>query len=145
TTAPTISWKIDESGVDIPIEQIVDPTSPNYLTFADVAPTTNTRVPTLACRGTAGMINPFTGFNRLFQVMLGAIPDYNAPDATGTTVTVCDQHSTRPYFTVQDTSDWQWVTVRPLAAGETRLMPYNIPALRTATELGLALPRVGFY
>ena len=39
TAAPTISWKVDESGVDIPIEQIVDPASPNYLTFADVAPT----------------------------------------------------------------------------------------------------------
>ena len=24
-------------------------------------------------------------------------------------------------------------------------MPYNIPALRQATELGLALPRTGFY
>jgi hypothetical protein len=144
--APTISWKVDESGVDIPIEQIVDPASPNYLTFADVAPTANARIPTLACRGTAGMINPFTGFNTLFQVLLGAIPQYSAIDpVTMMNTTVCDRHSSRPYFTVQDTNDWQWVTVRPLAAGETRLMPYNIPALRTATELGLALPRVGFY
>jgi len=73
------------------------------------------------------------------------IPDYRAPDATGATVTVCDRHSSRPYFTVQDVSDWQWVTVRALNAGETRLMPYDIPALRQATELALALPRVGFY
>lgn len=145
TATPTISWKVDESGVDIPIEQVVDPTSPNYLTFGDVAPTLNTRVPALPCRGTAGMVNSFTGFSTLFQVLLGLIPQYNAPDATGTVVTVCDRHSSRPYFTVADTSDWRWVTVRPLAAGETRLMPYDIPALRSASELGLALPRVGFY
>jgi hypothetical protein len=143
-TAPTVSWKIDESGVDLPIEQIVDPTSPNYLTFADVAPTLNNRAPTIVCRGTTGMINPFTGFNTLFQVMLGLIPQYSTTTA-GVTTTICDRHSSRPYFTVADTQDWRWVTVRPLAAGETRLMPYDIPKLRAATELGLALPRVGFY
>jgi hypothetical protein len=142
--APTISWKIDESGVDIPIEQIVDPTSPNYLTFADVTPTLNARAPTIVCRGTAGMVNPFTGFNTLFQVMLGLVPQY-ATTTAGVTTTICDRHSSRPYFTVQDTSDWKWVNVRALAPGETRLLPYDLPALRRATELALALPRIGFY
>ena len=142
--APTVSWKIDESGLDIPIEEVLDPTSPNYMTFADIAPTLNARAPALPCRGTVGMVNPFTGFNTLFQVLLGLIPQYSTTTA-GVTTDVCDRHSARPYFTIQDTSDWQWVTVRPLAAGETRIMPYNLPALRQATELGLALPRVGFY
>ncbi|HET6149005.1 MAG TPA: hypothetical protein VFH68_15815 [Polyangia bacterium] len=144
TAAPTISWKVDEGAADIPIEDIVDPASPNYLTFADVAPTLNNRTPTLACRGMTGMVNPFTGFNTLFQVMLGLIPQYSTTTA-GVTTTICDRHSSRPYFTVADTQDWQWVTVRPLATGETRLAPYDLPKLRAATELGLALPRVGFY
>ena len=90
------------------------------------------------------MVNPFTGYNTLFQVMLGLVPQY-ATTTAGVTTTVCDRHSSRPYFTVQDVSDWQWVTVRALATGETRLQPYDLPALRRATELGLALPRVGFY
>lgn len=142
--ATTITWKVDESGNDIPIEQIVDPTSPNYLTFADVASTLNNRAPTIVCRGTAGMVNSFNGFSTLFQVMLGLIPQYSTTTA-GVTTDVCDRHSSRPYFTLSDTSDWQWVNVRPLAAGETRVMPYNLPALRSASELALALPRVGFY
>jgi hypothetical protein len=142
--ATTITWKVDESGTDIPIEQIVDPASPNYLTFADVAPTLNNRAPTIVCRGTAGMVNSFNGFSTLFQVMLGLIPQYSTT-ANGVTTDVCDRHSSRPYFTLSDVSDWQWVNVRPLAAGEARVMPYNLPALRQATELGLALPRVGFY
>ncbi len=142
--ATTIAWKVDESGNDIPIEQIVDPTSPNYLTFGDVAPTLNNRAPTIVCRGTAGMVNSFNGFSTLFQVMLGLIPQYSTT-AAGVTTDVCDRHSSRPYFTLSDVSDWQWVSVRALAAGETRVMPYNLPALRQATELALALPRVGFY
>jgi hypothetical protein len=142
--ATTITWKVDESGTDIPIEQIVDPASPNYLTFADIAPMVNNRAPTIVCRGTAGMVNSFNGFSTLFQVMLGLIPQYSTT-ANGVTTDVCDRHSSRPYFTLSDVSDWQWVNVRPLAAGETRLMPYNLPALRQATELGLALPRVGFF
>src|SRR6185503_17823958 len=61
TATPTVSWKIDESGTDIPIEQTLDPSSPNFMTFPDVAPTTG-RVPTLVCRGTAGMVNAYTGY-----------------------------------------------------------------------------------
>ncbi len=142
--ATTVTWKIDESGNDIPIEQIVDPTSPNYLTFADVTPTLNAGKPTIVCRGTAGMVNSFNGFGTLFQVLLGLIPQYSTT-ASGVTTDVCDRHASRPYFTLSDVSDWQWVNVRALAAGETRMMPYNLPALRAATELALALPRVGYY
>jgi hypothetical protein len=145
TGATTISWKVDESGVDIPIEQIVDPASPNYLTFADRAPTVTARIPTVACRGTAGMVNPFTGFGTMFQVLLGMVPRYATTVAGVANTTVCDQTAARPYFTTQDVSDWQWVTVRSLNAGETRMMPYDLPALRKATELALAIPRVGFY
>ncbi|MES1205755.1 MAG: hypothetical protein ABUS79_07435 [Pseudomonadota bacterium] len=143
--APTVSWKVDESGNDIPLEQTLDPSSPNFMVFPDVAPTIAGRVPTLACRGTAGMVNSFTGFNTLFQVLLGLIPQFNAPDAAGVNMTVCDRHASKPIITLDDVSDWQWVTIRALNAGEARLMPYNLPALRKATELALTLPRAGFY
>ena len=142
--ASTIAWKVNESGTDVPIEQFVDPTSPNYLTFGDVAPTLNAGKPTIVCRGTAGMVNAFNGFATLFQVLLGLIPQYSTT-ANSVTTDVCDRHASRPYFTLSDVSDWQWVNVRALAAGETRVMPYNLPALRQATELALALPRVGYY
>jgi hypothetical protein len=42
-------------------------------------------------------------------------------------------------------SDWQWVTVRALNPGEAYVQPYDLPTLRSATELAVALPRVGFY
>jgi hypothetical protein len=73
--------------------------------------------------------------------MLGFIPSYSETQG----VTTCQQHSSKPFFTSADMSDWQWVTTRPLNAGEAELLPYDLPALRTASELGLKLPRVGFF
>ena len=140
TTA--LAWKVDESGTDIPLEQTLDPSSPNYMVFADVAPVTaSTRTPAMPCRGMVGMINPYKGYGQLFQVLLGYIPNYSLTSGT----TTCSQHASKPYMTASDLSDWQWVSVRPLAAAETRIAPYDLPKLRTTTELGLALPRVGFY
>ncbi len=141
TATPMVTWRVDESGVDIPLEQALDPASPNFLTFADVAPTTQGRNNGTICRGTAGMINSYNGYAQLFQVLLGFIPRINNADGT----TLCQQHASRPYFSQADVSDWQWVTVRPLAPGETQLKSYEILKLRGASELGLKLPRVGFY
>jgi hypothetical protein len=146
TATPTVSWKVDESGTDIPLEQTLDPNSPNYMIFPDVAPTTAGRAPTLVCRGNVGMVNAYTGYSTLFQVLLGLVPQFNMQDATTMmNVTVCDRHASRPIMTVNDTNDWRWVNIRTLNAGETRVQPFNLPALRQASELAVALPRVGFY
>src|SRR4029077_1541582 len=48
-------------------------------------------------------------------------------------------------FTTEDVSTWSWVTLRPLNSGETRLLAYDLPNIRKATELGLASPRFGLY
>jgi hypothetical protein len=57
----------------------------------------------------------------------------------------CLEHASKPYFKDQDLSDWQWVNIRTLKSGEARTQPYDLPTLRKATELALAIPRVGFY
>ncbi|MFZ5892461.1 MAG: hypothetical protein ACOY0T_15485 [Myxococcota bacterium] len=139
---PVLTFKIDESGTEIPLEQSLDPASPNYLTFSDLAPINPPRGNTTnICRGTAGMVNTYTGYSVLFQLLLGFVRTIN--DANG--MEICRQHAARPYFTQNDMNDWQWVTTRPLNSGETQLQPYDLINLRKATELGLKLPRVGFY
>jgi hypothetical protein len=141
STTTKLAWKVDMSGTPIPLEQTLDPTSPNYMVFDDQAPVNPPRFqlqPT--CQGTAGLVNPFTGYAQLFQRLIGYTPRY--PFAATPT---CWEHASRPIFTAADLSDWQWVTVRALKAGETRLQPYDLPTLRTTTELGLQLPRVGFF
>jgi hypothetical protein len=140
-TTTKIAWKVDMSGTAIPLEQTLDPTSPNYMVFDDQLPVNAARFalqPT--CQGTAGLVNPFTGYAQMFQRLLGYTPRY--PFAATPT---CWEHASRPYFTATDLSDWQWVSVRALRSGETRLQPYDLPTLRKTTELGLQLPRTGFY
>jgi hypothetical protein len=137
------TWKVDHSGTPIPIEDSLNPASPNYLVFSDEPPVTpprNVRMP--ACQGTAGLVYSYTTYARLFQRLLGYVPQYNDPT---TRMEVCSDHAAKPYFTADDMSDWQWVTIRAPAAGETKPLAYDLPALRQAKELALSLPRIGFY
>lgn len=136
----TISWKIDQSGRDIPLADTLDPNSPDYLVFSDVPPVTkvnNFLSPT--CQGNANTVT-YTGYAQLFQRLLGFTPRY--PFAAQPE---CWEHPSKPYFTTNDLTDWQWVTIRPLNSGESVIRPYDLPTLRSTTTMGLALPRVGFY
>src|SRR5207249_1899697 len=94
------------------------------------------------CQGMAGIVYPYTTYAKLFQRLLGYAPRYDDPTSK---VTLCAEHAAKPYFTTDDMSDWQWVTVRQPNAGETKVLAYDLLTLRKSTELALSLPRVGFY
>src|SRR4030095_16353466 len=49
-----------------------------------------------------------------------------------------------PQLTQDDFSDWKMVTLRRPAAGESTTPFYDLPALRTTSELVLSIPRIGF-
>jgi hypothetical protein len=153
-TTPPLAWKVDYSGNPIPLEQTLDPMSPNYMVWSDEPPATPSLFGARAggmfqtCRGGTAMdMNgaavtsaAFTGYAQLFQRLIGYTPRF--PFAAQPT---CWEHSSKPYFTAQDMSDWTWVNVRALGPSEARAQPYDIPGLRKATELALTLPRIGFY
>lgn len=137
-----LAWSVDMSGTAIPLEQTLDPNSPNYMVFSDQAPVTAASFQlTPTCQGTAGKVNTYTGFAQLFQRLLGFTPRYKfvaQPE--------CWEHVSLPYFTTSDLTDWTWVTVTPKKdSGPYSPLPYDLPALRSATSLSLALPRVGFF
>jgi hypothetical protein len=144
--AERLAWRVDLSGRVIPLETTLDPNSADYLVFSDVRPANLPRFelqPT--CVGTTLTTTDsgyaeYTGYAQLFQRLLGFTPRY--PFAA---TPECWEHASEPYFTTEDSSDWQWVTIRPLAAGDTNPEPYDLPALRQTTELALNLPRVGFF
>jgi hypothetical protein len=50
-----------------------------------------------------------------------------------------------PQVADRDFTAWRLVTLRAPAAGEARTVFYDLPALRTASELVLSTPRVGFF
>jgi hypothetical protein len=154
TNAQPLAWKVDYSGNPIPLEQTLDPNSPNFMVFDDQPPVTANAFAGRGgmmfqnCRGGTAMdangavvaSAAFNGNAMLFQRLLGFTPRFPFSG-----MPTCWEHASKPYFSAEDMSDWQWVTVRPIADGEPYLRPYDLPGLRKATELALKLPRVGFY
>jgi hypothetical protein len=136
-----LPWKVDMSGAPIPLEDTLNPASPNYMIFSDERPGVGgIGVLTPTCQGTPGKIMPFEGYGLLFQRLFGLTPR----SSYLTQKPECWEHASKPYFTTQDLSDWQWVNIRPLKSGERYVQPYD-STLRKATEIAVALPRVGFY
>ncbi len=126
-----------------PIEESIDPQSPNYMVFGYAAPTTSSgKKFTGTCAGDATKISTYPGNTYLFQVLLGAAPRDSSNNSAGTTALGCMEHAIQPYFTAQDLSDWQMVTI---ATSGTPLNSFDLPALRAATTLGSKLPRVSFF
>jgi hypothetical protein len=139
-SAQKLAWKIEYSSRDIPLTDTLDPSSPDYMVFSDLPPTTNTQsflTPTCQNDGTQ---RSFSGYAQLFQRLLGFTQRY--PFSANPS---CWEHPSKPYYTTTDLTDWQWVTIRPLNSGEALIKPYDLPTLRKTTTLPLNLPRVGFF
>ena len=122
----------------------LDPTSANYLVFGYVAPTTTTgKGPSgTTCAGDATKVSTYPGSTNLFHVLLGVIDRDSTNNGQGSTNLGCFEHAIQPYFTAQDLSDWQMVTITSTG---TPIVSYNLPALRAATTLPSRLPRVSFF
>jgi hypothetical protein len=138
------AWTVDYSGTAIPLEQALQ-----SMVFSDEAPAAGRNnvgggsFPTCA-GGSGSATGTFNGTSLLFQRLLGFTPRY---PFTGNGV-MCYEHASKPYFTAGDLTDWAWVTINHKSNPADRtpvIRPYDLPALRTATELTLSLPRVGFY
>ena len=133
-----IPWKVNyDPAVTIPIEQAI-----TDLTFDDQPPAAGGTMfgggMFMNCRDMPA-VRAFTGYAQMFQRLIGYTPRY--PFAASPE---CWEHSSKPYFTVSDTTDWQWVTIKARGTA-AYVQPYDIPTLRTAKELALSLPRVGFF
>jgi hypothetical protein len=143
TSTTVLNWQIDYSGNPIPLEQAL-----TSMVWSDEAPGLTSTTNTGMCRGTGTVaMGGYKGTSVLFQRLLGftkQLQDYSVSPST----TLCNDHPSKPYFTADDVSDWQWVTIVPKASPADRtpaIQPYDLPALRAATTLTLSLPRVGFY
>src|SRR5689334_12890106 len=120
--AKKLQWKVDYSGTPIPLEDSLNPASPNYMVFSDEPPANKPLFPTgiNTCQGTAGKVLPMEGYALLFQRLFGMTPRSSYLTMTPE----CFEHGSKPYFTTQDLSDWQWVNIRSLNSGEAYVQPY---------------------
>ncbi len=141
----------------IPIEQSLDPSSPNYMTFFHSGPSyavNNPTVPNCASgpvhmgpNAPAGSvtIDATADATYLYQLLMGFTPNYTPPtnpqDGTGT----CAGATGKMQFATADFDAWRMVNVRPPNAGEATTRFWDLPALRTSNEVVLKIPRVGFF
>jgi hypothetical protein len=120
---PTLTLLGDAPAV--PLEQMVDPGSPNFFHFQFV--------PAMPIK--AGCERPLSvkGYQALVS-MAGVL--------FGKNPLVCGNGE--PLFDEDDWDAWRMVTIRPPKAGEERSVFFDLPKLRAADELVIDSPRVGF-
>jgi hypothetical protein len=159
TNKTKLAWKLDYSGNAIPLTDSLNSASPNYMVFDDQPPVAaagfgispNCRggttldasgnpITVVQFGGASSNSSPTGGYAQLFQRLLGFTPRWPFLATPS-----CWEHASKPYFTDQDLTDWQWVTVRAKTSSDAYIQPYDLPTLRTTTELALAIPRIGFY
>ncbi len=158
-TNAKLQWKLDYVNT-IPLADSLNPQSSNYMVFDDEKPAVSGRgFLTPTCQGTGDTVggtaktvvqfgtsasgsnfSPTGGYAQLFQRLIGYTPRYpfvGSPD--------CWEHPSKPYMSDSDVSDWRWVTIAPKQSGDSYVQPYDLPTLRNASTIKLAMPRVGFY
>jgi hypothetical protein len=124
----------------IPIADSVDPASPNFMHWY------TPDLPTLTYPDTTcNALDPIS-FNvnsqALHALLFGEIPNHPGPSGN------CGNRAgsvMSPQVAATDFTSWKMVAIRQPNAGEARTVFYNLPALRTATELVLQIPRPGFF
>ncbi|HEX4448439.1 MAG TPA: hypothetical protein VH044_16960 [Polyangiaceae bacterium] len=136
---PNATLTVEASQGAIPVEESVDPTSPNFMRWYD---------PDVAAAGSqaAGcqadpLVYPPSATS-LHYLLYGSLDAH--PGATGACGVFAGSAGAAQLRSA-DFDDWTMVTVRPPNAGEAATPFWNLPALRSATELVLQTPRVGFF
>ncbi|HVR60973.1 MAG TPA: hypothetical protein VMU50_03695, partial [Polyangia bacterium] len=137
---PKLTLTVEAAQGPIPIADTLDPASPNYMHWYD--PDVATAVAAVAGCNEDPIVYPATGI-ALHFLLYGSLE--GRKNAAGTNCPPTGGTAAAPQLTTGDFGDWSMVTLRPPAAGEATTKFYDLPALRTATELVLSVPRVGFF
>jgi hypothetical protein len=137
---PNVSIVVESSAGAIPASDSLDPNSANYMHFydPDVA-TANANVP--ACAGDP-ITYPSSGATLHF-LLWGSLDGFKAAD--GTQCAPTGGSAANAALTSADFSDWTLVNVRAPKKGEAVTPFYDLASLRSAKELALTIPRVGFF
>jgi hypothetical protein len=125
----------------IPIEDTLNPASPNYLHWysPDVATLTYANDPT--CNN----LDPIS-FNvnsqSIHALLYGEIPNHTGPSGN------CNNRqgsAMSQQVIATDFTAWKMVNIRPPNTGETHTRFFDLPLLRSTGELVLSIPRPGFF
>jgi hypothetical protein len=141
-----ITLTLEKSAGPIPIEQSLDPSSPNYMHWynPDLG---NAYEANQGCADDPIVIPPGSPYSPLSIslnfLLYGTIP--NRINSSGKLCVLFPGTLGAVQFSSTDFTAWKMVTIRQPSAGETPTLFYDLPTLRSATELVLTAPRIGFF
>jgi hypothetical protein len=124
----------------IPISETLDPNSPNYMHWYD--PDVRTALSEIPGCQQDPMNLPSQAIT-LHWLLLGSLDGRKLRDGS-----LCPVFAGTPgaaQLSAADFADWSLVTLRQPNAGEATTAFYDLPALRSESELVLAMPHVGFF
>jgi hypothetical protein len=139
-THPTVTLYAEAAGGPIAITDTLNPSSPDYMHWYD---------PDVAKLGTylpAGCVEDPVSYPSsaltLHLMLLGALD--LRKDAAGDQCAYGGS-ALAPQLTTSDFTSWKMVTIRPPVGTEATTDFFDLPTLRSTSELVLKLPRVGFF
>lgn len=128
----------------IPIEESLNPSSSRFLHFYHPGLPAFTKIP--AC-----LIDPVvfdvTSSMQIQNILSGRFDGFKVPNPQGGEDISCPSTDTQAVmqFVPSDFTEWKMVTIRAPTSGESTMPFFDLPAMRTANELVLNIPRVGFF
>jgi hypothetical protein len=136
----TLGIVVEAAQGPIPISETLDPASPNYMHWynPDVA---GYGLEFPGCHQDPIILGPVA--LTVHYLLLGTIDSRKLSNGF-----LCPRFpgsSKAAQFAPSDFEDWTMVTLRQPTSGESTTTFYDLPALRTAKELVLKVPRVGFF
>lgn len=137
---PNLSITVEAAQGLIPIAETLDPASPNYMHWYDPDVANGTKkVP--GCDEDP-IVYPARA-DALHYVLHGSL--IGRKNAAGVNCLQYGGSAVAPQLTQADFNGWKMVTIRPPADGEAPTAFYDLPTLRSSSELVLLTPRVGFF
>src|SRR5215471_8000856 len=124
----------------IPIADTLNPASPNYMHWYN--PDVTTYQMNVAGCTEDPITYPPVGVS-LHYLLYGALDGHKS--STGVQCPPAGGTATAAQLTTADFTDWTMVTIRAPKTGEAVTPFWDLPSLRTATELVLTIPRTGFF
>jgi hypothetical protein len=141
-----------ESAVAIPLDETIDPSSSNYLTFYAPALATATAP---GCPSGSLVYSAPVDLALVASVFIDGITGAFCYDAATHTATpagaqcgsgvFCPGTSLGSSLTAADFSNWQMVTIRAPLPGEATTAFYDLESMRAGNDLVLNIPRIGFF
>ena len=144
--SPDFAWTaVDDSVQHIPLEQTLDPTSPNYLTWSVGPSSALGPVGSLCVPRTFHSEQYSNASVHLFLLHYGTLG--KAPVMPAGCPNAYGIRDLTPILTASDFTDWRPVTITTATAANPsdRHLFYDVPKLRRATSIVLDVPRVGFF